>query len=168
MLLCMLLQFVHLCTAIAGSVADLVKAIHKEEVRVHVAIAARIDEIALKASCGRVCVCVCARLVARLFCIQDLAPDLHPTSLVADTVAGQIAKVRKVRTVVCVLLPAALCVLRLHHSRLQEWPTLKCFPFSLWHFSCLAGQLLLQSKERAVRLEKRLRRSSTRCWTWCG
>ena len=55
----MLLQFVHLCTAIAGSVADLVKAIHKEEVRVHVAIAARIDEIALKASCGRVCVCVC-------------------------------------------------------------------------------------------------------------
>jgi len=152
----------------AGSVQDLLKAIQKEEVRVHVAIAARIDEIGLKASCGRVCLCVCAHLVARLFCIQDLAPDLHPTSLVADTVAGQIAKVRKVRAVVCVLLPVVLSASRLHHSRLQGLLNSKYSPSSLCHFSCLAGLLLLQSKERAVTLVKSLRRSSTRCWTWCG
>ena len=56
------------------------------------------------------CVCVCAHLAARPLCIQDLTPDLHPTSLVADTVAGQIAKVRKVRTVVCEFLPVVLRV----------------------------------------------------------
>ena len=59
---CILFTFAPL---LQGSVADLVKAIHKEELRVHVAIAARIDEIALKASCGRVCVCTlgCASLL---------------------------------------------------------------------------------------------------------
>ena len=64
--------------------------------------------------CVFVCTFGCASLLH-----QDLAPDLHPTSLVADTVAGQIAKVRKVRAVVCVLLPGVLCVSRLHHFRLQ-------------------------------------------------
>ena len=56
------------------------------------------------------CMRVCAHVVARPFCTQDLTPDLHPTSLVADTVAGQIAKVRKVRTVVCEFLPVVLRV----------------------------------------------------------